>query len=236
MTNRSNVKRFYRNVGVAPTDDGFQIHLDGKPIRTKRGVLIIAPTRALAEAIKSEWAGQGEEIDPDAAPLTSILGNAIDANGAEQWRDDILAYLKSDLVCYRAEAPATLVKRQKDCWDPYLDWLRDELGAGLVVATGVISAPQPDIAIERIKTVLIDLSPELLGALRRMTAITGSAVLTLAIWKNAFTAAEVFNASIVDEAFQRDQWGEDEEASARLDAIRAEFLHLARFIALLCAD
>jgi len=236
MTDQSSVKRFYKTVDVANADDGFQVRLDGKPIRTKRGAPIYAPTRALAEAINAEWAGQRDEIDFGATPLTRILGDAIDADAADQWRDDILAYLKSDLVCYRADAPAKLVERQTAVWDPFLDWLRDELGAGLVVTSGIVSAPQPDIAIERVKTAIDDLPPALLAALRRMTAITGSAVLTLALWKNAFTPEQVFDASIVDETFQRDQWGEDTEATARLDAIRLEFLDLARFVSLLGAD
>ncbi len=230
------IKRFYKSVDVVEADGGFEIHLDRKPLRTKNRKTVLASGKALATAIKAEWAEQGEIIDPASSPLTNLLAEAIDADAAEQWRDDILAYLQSDLVCYRAETPAALVERQAAVWDPYLDWLRNELGAALVVTAGVISAPQPDIAIDRVRAVLEGGSPEALGALRKATAITGSAVLALALWKKAFAPADIFAASLVDETFQIERWGEDDEAQARREAMQAEFLIIARFLDLLEKD
>ncbi len=230
------IRRFYKSVDVAETDQGFEVRLDGKPLRTKRQSVLLAPSAALAASIKMEWDDQGEHIDPAATPLTGLLAEAIDADAAAQWRDDIIAYLSSDLVCYRAETPAALVERQAAMWDPYLDWLRDELGAALVATTGVIATAQPDIAIDRIRSVLDGSAPDTLAGLRKAAAITGSAVMALALWRKAFPAAEIFAASIVDETFQMEQWGDDDEARARRDAMREEFLTAARFLELLETD
>ncbi len=230
------IKRTYRAVTVTELDDGFEIRLDDKPLRTKKRNAVIAPTYKLADAIRMEWEEQGDHIDLGSTPLTNLLADAIDADAAAQWREDILAYLGSDLLCYRADAPQALVDRQAAAWDPYLDWLRDELGAALVITTGIMSTPQPDIAIDRVRTVLADVGRETLAALRTATAITGSAVMALALWKKAFPAGEIYGASIVDEAFQAQQWGDDEEAAVRRSVIEGEFMHVARFLDLLAGD
>lgn len=227
------VKRFYKSVSVVVRDDGFEIRLDDKPLKSKWKEVLLAPTRALADAIRDEWDAQGEALDLAANPLSNLLAEAIDADAADQWRDDILGYLKSDLVCYRAETPAALAERQAAQWDPYLDWLREDLGAVLVVTAGVIAAPQPDIAIDSVCKALDGASRETLAALRKATAITGSAVMALALWKGAFAPADIFDASLVDENFQIEQWGEDDEAHARREIIRGEFMAIARFLALL---
>ena len=227
------IKRFYKSVSVSSANEGYEVRLDDKPLRTKGQKILIAPSASLADAIQEEWEQQGDEIDLASTPLTNLLADAIDANSASQWRADILGYLGSDLVCYRADAPQALVERQAEAWGPYLDWLRDELGAALVVTTGIISTPQPQIAIDRVRTILAPLNRETLAALRKATAITGSAVMALALWKQAFAARDVFAASVIDEVFQAEQWGEDEEAMGRRQTIEREFLHIARFLELL---
>ena len=230
------IRRFYQSVSVSSANEGYEVRLDDKPLRTKGQKILIAPSASLADAIQEEWEQQGDEIDLASTPLTNLLADAIDANAASQWRADILGYLGSDLVCYRADAPQALVERQAEVWGHYLDWLRDDLGAALVVTTGVISTPQPQIAIDRVRTILAPLNRETLAALRKATAITGSAVMALALWKQAFAARDVFAASVIDEVFQAEQWGEDEEAMGRRQTIEREFLHIARFLELLGSD
>ncbi len=230
------IKRFYQTVEIAKSDDGFEIRLDGNPLRTKRREVLLAPSAALAAAIKTEWDDQGEHIDPASTPLSSLLTEAIDADAAAQWRDDILSFLQTDLICYRADGPNALVERQAAAWDPYVAWLRDELGAVLVVTVGIVATAQADISIQRIKTELDKIPAVLLGALRKATAITGSAVMALALWKTAFPAADIYTASIVDDLYQAEKWGDDDEALARRDAMREEFLTISRFLDLLQAD
>lgn len=226
------IKRFYRAVDINAVEGGFEIRLDARPLRTKRRRTLLAPNAALATAIKTEWDDQGEHIDPATTPLTNLLTEALDGDAAEQWRDDIMSYLTTDLICYRAEAPKALVERQAAAWDPYLDWLRDDFGSALVVTAGVIATPQPDIAIDRIRNFLAPMASVSLAALRKATAITGSAAMALALWEKKFAAMDIFEASIVDDRFQAEKWGEDDEAAARRDALRAEFLTVARFLEL----
>ncbi len=53
-------------------------------------------------------------VDPARMPLTRLANAAIDAvaDNRDAVIEEVAKYLGSDLVCYRAEAPAGLVERQ----------------------------------------------------------------------------------------------------------------------------
>lgn len=229
------VKRFYKSVAVKAVDDGFGVLLDDRPARTALGRPLIAPAEMLANAVAEEWAAQGEFLDRRFMKLTALLTAAVDGGeaAAAGWRDDVLKYLETDLLCYRAETPPALAECQAAAWDPYLQWLRRELGAALIATKGVAAVAQPDAAVAAVRGALDVQSPPVLLAIQKATAQTGSAVLGLALWKRAFTADEIFSASRVDEHFQQRQWGADAEAQAREAKMRREFLCAAEFLALL---
>lgn len=235
MNSSRGIKRFYTDVSLDEAGGRFEIRLDGKRARTRAKNPLSAPTKPLGEAVAAEWDAQEDRIDQSAMPLTCILSAAIDGeeSAAEKWRSEILAYLGSDLVCYRAEEPAALAERQAEVWSPYLDYVRSEFGAPLVTTSGIVAVAQPEIATGAVRKALEDEAPETLFALRLATAIAGSAVLALALWRGAFAPEDVFEASRVDEHFQEERWGVDEEAKAREDRMRAEFLSVSRFLALL---
>jgi chaperone required for assembly of F1-ATPase len=225
------MKRFYARA----TSDGARLLLDGKPAKTRSGNTLSAPTPALAAAIAEEWDTQGERIDLAAMPLTKHASTAIDlaeCDGA-QWRGAILVYAVADLLCYRAEAPEALAQRQAQAWDPVLDWAREALGVGLVATRGVNHVGQPAIAVRAAERALKEADAHALVALRTAADATGSAVIALALWKQAFDAAQLFAASRVDEDFQSERWGVDAEAAARAESLRAEFMAAARYLDLL---
>ena len=229
-------KRFYKDVSIRNVEGGgFGVFLDGRQARTASRHALAAPSSPLAQAVAAEWAGQGEEIDRRAMPLTALLSAAIDGGEAEaaRCRDDVLTYLKSDLLCYRADAPASLVERQRAVWDPFLDWMRDALQAPLEIASGVIAVAQPGASIDAARRLLEDADPYAALGLKTATALTGSAVLALALWRGPFDADTVFDASRLDERFQESQWGVDAEAKAREEAMRREFDAVCAFLTLL---
>lgn len=232
------IKRFYDEVKVAPAEgaEGWRILLDGKALRTKKREPLTVDDHALALALAEEWRAQGEFLDPAATPLTHLASAAQDNDDdGAAWKRDILDYLGSDLLCYRATAPAGLVERQAVSWDPYLSWLRSECGAALVTTSGIVAVAQPEISIEAVRRVLKDLGPLETLALRTATAILGSAVLGVALWRGDFSADDIFAASRIDETFQAEQWGADEEAAEREAAIRKDFDSAARLLSLLAA-
>lgn len=231
-------KRFYEKAEAAPGEGGWRVFLDGREARTMGRRSLACRSKALAEAVAGEWAAQGAHIDRNAMPLTALLSAALDGGPekAGEWAEEVLNYLGSDLVCYRAGEPALLVARQAEVWDPYLDWFAAEYGTRLVAVTGLIAAPQPEAALNAARRDLSEKAPETLLGLKIATAITGSAVLALALWKGAFAPEAIFRASRLDERFQEERWGVDGEAKARERQMEAEFAGVAGFIRLIGRD
>src|SRR5215467_9101138 len=139
-------RRFYRQAGVEETEGGFRIVLDGRPVRTPARGFLVAPSRALAQALAAEWDAQGEIIDPATMPLTRLANSIVDGVAASPMpvAADIGKYLGSDLLFYRADGPERLVERQERQWDPVLAWAREALGARFVPAQGVMHTAQPE--------------------------------------------------------------------------------------------
>lgn len=234
MNTAARPRRFYKDVSVVPHEDRHAIALDGRLAKTRRRHILAAPTLALGEAVAIEWAGQGEHIDRASMPLTGMLSAAIDggAGEAQKWREEVVNYLTSDLVCYRADAPDALAERQADIWDRYIEFMRREFGAILVTTTGILAVPQADASLSAVRAELQKQTPETLFALQIATAISGSAVLALALLKEADSPQTLFEASRIDERFQEERWGVDDKAKAREDRLRADFLKTAEFLAL----
>jgi len=214
-------KRFYNQAQVGENvgeggPDGFPVLLDGKQVYTPARRPLAAPTRALAEAIAQEWQAQAALIDPGRMPLTRLANAVIDAvaEQAPAVAEEIAQYLGSDLLCYRAEAPAGLVEWQARSWDPLLAWVRDALAARFVQIEGVVFAAQPRAAVAAARAA-IPADIWRLGALSAITTLTGSALLALALARDAIDLDTAWAAAHIDEDWQMSQWGRDEQALAR---------------------
>lgn len=211
-------KRFYKAVSVAPVEQGFAVHLDGKPVRTPTKALLVLPTADAAELVAQEFAAQEEFIDPMTMPVTRLVNTAIDgvATDPQAVLEDILRFSSSDLLCYRADSPEGLVARQAEAWDGVLDWARASLGARFALAAGVMHVDQPREAIGALGIHLSQrVEPMRLAALHLMTTLTGSALLALAVETGELDAEAAWAAAHVDEDWQIEHWGQDAEAIER---------------------
>ena len=223
-------KRFYK---TAHGGEGGAVLLDGKPIRTPARRALNAPTRELAEAIAGEWELQSDVVDPARMPLTRLANAIIDAvsEAPQSVADEIEKYLRSDLVFYRAEAPAGLVEKQARAWDPVLAWARDRFNARFVLAQGIVHVAQPREAVEVLRAA-IPVEPWRLGAVSSITTLTGSGLLAIALAHGALDPGEVWSAAHVDEDWQMSQWGRDELSLQRRAFREAEFLAAASVLKL----
>ena len=226
-------KRFYKDVAVAKGDGGFVVQLDGTPVKTPGKALLALPTERAAQLVADEFAAQGETLDLASMPAYRLVNTAIDgvASDPQAVLEDILRFSSSDLLCYRADGPDTLVGRQNEAWDPLIDWARAVLGANLRLAEGVIHVEQPREAIAAIGVHLGQRAEPLrLAALHVMTSLTGSALLALAVDFGELDAETAWAAAHVDEDFQAGQWGQDSEALARRASRKRDMLAAARLI------
>ena len=217
-------KRFYAKADAVEAEGGFAITLDGKPIRTPSGRVITAPSRDIAQAIAAEWEAQQETINPLTMPLTRFANSVVEAvtDRVDMVAADIAKYLASDLLFYRAGHPEALVARESAHWDPVVFWAADSLGAHFILAQGIVHVRQPDTAIEAARAALPG-DPWSVAAMHVVTTLTGSALLALALFHGAREADQVWAAAHVEEDFNIEQWGVDEEAAARRAARLVDF-------------
>jgi chaperone required for assembly of F1-ATPase len=227
-------KRFYKEA-TAGAGPPFQILLDGRAVKTPKKRALVLPTHALACAVASEWAAQGEMIEPGTMPLTRFANTAIDAvaDSLAAVAGDIVAFAGSDLLCYRAGAPQELQQAQAVRWDPVIAWAREALGARLTIVNGVMPVEQPPAALSKIASALLPHDAFRLTGLHVLTTLTGSALLALAHARGFLTAGETWAAAHVDEDYQISLWGDDAEAENRRRLRRAEFDAASRFLAAL---
>ncbi len=219
---RPPAKKFYSQVGVEARDGGFALTLDGKPVLTPARAPLIAPTRALAEAVAAEWRRQGEFIDPGDMPVTRMVNTALDgvSRAIDATAAEIVQFAGSDLLCYRAGEPESLVVAQKAAWDPILGYFREDFRAPFLCAEGVVFVAQPAESLAVIEQRVAREAGKPDGALRLaalhvMTTLTGSALIALALIEGALGFEAAWRAAHVDEDHQWRVWGEDEGASAR---------------------
>lgn len=227
-------RRFYKHAAVADVPGGFSFTLDGKPMRTPARALLSAPHRDIAQAMADEWNAQGEHIDPASMPLTRLGNSVIDGVAARmsEVADDVLNYVGTDMVFYRADGPQALIDRQNEHWNPLVDWASARFGGRFVLAEGIVHVAQPQAAIEGISKAL-PRHPWTLGALHLATTLTGSALIALALAAGQIDEDAAWQAAHVDEDWNFSVWGVDEEVmrkrKRRLADLSAAALVLSHF-------
>lgn len=229
------MKRFWKEVSVAPTGAGHALRLDSRPVRTPGGAELALPTAALAEAVADEWRGVGETIDPRVMPLTGLANAAIDrvAPNRAGFAAGLARYGESDLLYYRAESPEPLIARQTTAWDPLLAWARGRYDVHFETVAGVMPRAQPAATVARLGEAVGALDGFRLAGLSPLVTVTGSLVASLALLEGAADAETVWRAAHVDEDWQAEQWGEDTLATQAREARRADFDAGVRFLGLL---
>jgi chaperone required for assembly of F1-ATPase len=216
-------KRFYENAAIVEEAGAFAVTLDGKPVRTPARRPLAAPTRQLAQAIADEWQAQKDVIDPARMPLTRLANSIIDgvADKPQEVRDEVVKYLGSDMLFYRADGPEGLIERQAQAWDPIVRWAADRHGARFIMVEGVVFAAQPEEAIAAAARA-IPTGIWRLGAMHSVMTLTGSALLALALARGALSMDDAWKAAHVDEDWQMEQWGRDPLAMERRSYREAE--------------
>ncbi len=231
------MKRFYQQAAVEAGEGGYRVALDGKPIRTPAKALLVLPTAALAEAIAGEWREVPDkaELKVGHLPLTRLATTGTDRVAGQRERviDDTAKYAQSDLLCYRAGDPESLVARQNDVWQPLVDWAAERYGARLKLASGTTFVEQPADAIQLLRAAVARHGDLALSAVYNLTHTAGSLVIALAVSEKRLSAANAFAAAELDQLYQIERWGEDPFAAQRHDSVRHDIAAAARFLDLL---
>lgn len=224
-------KRFWKAAATEAMDTGWTVTLDGRSVKTPAKAPLILPTSRMAAAVAAEWDAQDDVVNPLSMPFTRSANAAIDKVAVQHTEvaDMLAAYGDADLLCYRAEAPQPLVERQAAIWDPYLDWAADILGARLMPREGLMHESQDPAALAALSQRVHDMSNFELAAFHDLVSMSGSLILGFATAHDLRPVLTIWAASRLDETWQQEQWGEDEEAQEVAKIKEASFLHAKAF-------
>ncbi len=226
------MKRIYDTAAAIEVEGGFAVVLDDRPLKTPAKRSLSVPNRALAEAVAAEWQAQDTTIRRETMPLTRLVYTALDrvAERLDEVVEEVARYAETDLLCYRAERPTELARRQHTAWQPLLDWAARRYGAALAVTTGLTPTPQDPGTIGALRAAVAALNALSLTGLHGATAASGSLVIGLALFEGEIDAETAWRAAQIDETYQSESWGEDQEAAAQRQARRRDLLAAARFM------
>ncbi len=205
-------KRFWKEVSVKQTKTGYQVNLDNRELLTPLKNPLKIPTQQLANEIAREWQEVESEIIPENMPFTKRANSAIEYIGTQREgvEADLSSYVNSDLICYRAEGPTDLVALQLQ-WDQWIAWVQ-RFGIDLKVTAGVMPIQQPVKNEENALKWLRKWNDFQLSAIYDFITLTGSFAIGAAIAENAVTPQKGYELSTLDEVFQEQIWGADEDA------------------------
>ena len=225
---------------VEAVTGGFGIMAGDVPWRTPAGAVLTVPTRALAEAIVPEItvarsATKGGKLPIDEMGLTRLVATAIDRIALMPFATAraLLEYAETDLLCYRGEKETDLRARQDVAWQPLLVWLGEKFNAHLTVVEGIMPASQPDLALVALSAELEKYDHFFLSGLGVAVQTAGSLAIGLALAHGRIDAAEASGLADLDEAYQNELWGTDEEAIAKRGLRAGDIALAARYLRLL---
>ena len=237
QSDENNPKRFYENASAEPFGEAWTVTLDERTLKTPARQQLLLPTKRLAQAIAAEWNAQGDRIDIAAMPLTRLANVALDRTpeARDEMADELARYCETDLICHLAEEPEELRDLEESHWAPVRAWAEETLDIHLVPVEGIIASPQPDASLDAARFAALDMDDFQLTGLLFGCGLFGSALLALAASMGAMQAEDAFEVSRIDEAFQAENWGEDDEAKELLELRRLEAKALGVWIRALAA-
>ena len=229
---RPPMKRSYQKVGVTAHAGQYRVILDGKPIHTPGKRLLAIPARRLAVAIAAEWDMQSNPVDPASMRLTRLANTAVDrvATRRDEVLDEVARFGATDLLCFRAERPPDLVARQVTGWQPLVEWAGERFGAELAVTTGMLPVTQSNEALDALRAATTTFDAFSLTGLHAATAACGSIVIGLALAHQRIDADTATALSQLDEIYQAERWGDDDEATGRRETLRTDIAAAGSFI------
>ncbi|MDA0361967.1 MAG: ATPase [Proteobacteria bacterium] len=226
-------KKFWSEVRVARSEvgSGFRIFLDDKPLNTPAKNPLILLSKEMANALASEWLKQVEKIDPSKMPFTRFANSSIDKVRFQM--DDVVRlisdYGDSDLICYRAESPRSLIACQEMGWDPLVKWAEQELKVSVKVFKGIMHFPQSNETLNQLEKRVRLLTEFQLAGFHDLVSLSGSLILSFALVYGHISCLDAWNLSRIDEIWQIENWGEDEDAQKMVEKKFEAFSKAATF-------
>lgn len=225
------MKRFYKDVSTQEVDGGWQVTLDGREIKTVKGAQQIVPTSVLAEVMAQEWDAQGEKLDPTTLPMRDMADYALDivAPDVGGVAEKLTAFGDTDTLLYRADPDEALYARQQEVWEPIVAEFEEREGVRLTQVSGIMHRPQSADTLTMLRAKLETSDPFTLAGIEAMTSLSASLVVGLSAAQTEADPLALWQAASLEEEWQADLWGRDEEAEVRRAKREADFLKACEF-------
>lgn len=228
------MKRFYRETSVTETAGGWQVTLDGRPIRTAAGAPQVVPTQILAAALAREWEEQDEEIDPARFVFRDSADFAIDRIAHDRFETigQLLGYGATDTLCYRADPEDALYERQQAEWEPLLQAIETRGNIRFRRVSGVIHRAQPDETLMHLRARLDEFDPFTLAGLLQAASLAASLCIALETIGPGSDPQHLWHLASLEEEWQAELWGREPMAEERRAQRYVAFLAACEFIRL----
>ena len=225
------MKRFWKAAELTQVEGGWQVTLDGRPVKTRGGTAQIVPTPALGELLRAEWAEAPEEVQPAHFPLRDLADRVLDTLAAdpEPVVARLLGFADGDTLCYRAEPDEPVARRQAQVWDPIVAGIESDLGIALGRTHGILHRPQSPESLAAIRARLESENAFVLGGLDVAASLAASLCIAFTGLREDADPQALWAAANLEEDFQAEQWGIDAEAKARRDEQEREFVRALDF-------
>lgn len=180
---------------------------------------LTVPTKALADALASEVSPIAGKIPP----LRAIALTAIDVIGKdrETVEEAMMAYVDTDALCYRAENPE-LNAEQAALLTPIVEWLQTRFDIHIEVTDGLLPIEQSEETATRLRGYLQNLDAFRLSCALTLTQASGSLLLAIAACEEHVDTHGAALAARMEEDFQLERYGADEEALKRREMVVAD--------------
>ena len=180
------MKKFWKTIEIEKiSSKEFYILLDNKKLKTPLKNELILSNHLMAKEVLKEWDQSSDFINADDLVFYGLLSTAIDRVREEKnsYINDIINFIDTDLICYRADSPIDLVSSQNKHWDPIILLIEKYIDTNVTIFKGVMPSQQNLKVHHEIKKLVDELSDIQISVLHRITNLVGSVFLSLCILK-----------------------------------------------------
>ena len=230
------MKKFWKIVQVKKKlKNSFEILLDKRILKTPMQKDLIFSNYKIAKETALEWDIDEKEINTENMVFYGLISTAIDkiSNDKVSYIDNVLGFINTDLICYRADKPNELIDLQNSSWNPIISFIKKYIDVELKFFIGVMPSKQSLEIFNRLKTLINSFSDIEISALHRMTNLTGSIFISICILKGDVLKNEAFELSFLDELYQAKNWGVEQESLDKRDKIAKELNRIISFVELI---
>jgi len=227
------MKKFWKTIEIQKiSSNNFHILLDKKKLKTPLKNELRLHNQIIANEILKEWNQNSDIVNTEHLIFYGLLSMAIDKVNEQRdaYISDIINFIDTDLICYRAEGPNDLVSLQNQNWNPILLLIEKYIKANISIFKGIMPSEQDQKVHAGIKHLIVKLSDVQISVLHRLTNIIGSVFLSICILKKDLSKKQAYEFAFLDELWQAKNWGHEEEASIKRNEIRIELNRLIHFI------